>query len=243
MKLFNLMIFFIMLFFASNLNPAFSDCGNDASPKALYFKEKIAFTKVDADSSIVAYHKKLSDEDLKKFGKAVTEFREENFRSSLNILEVLKEKYPEDLVILQLYSDVLFMAPGKRELSFKSYKSLITLIDKYGYEELAETTKKPVDREKQAVINTTFMGVYWKTGSFHFENQNYQEAYIDFCKVMLIINHNNLAKDEPQLAAACYEYLTKASYYLKNKPNNEYFYCKTKKYNPENKDIDRFELK
>jgi len=241
----NLLLFSILIYAAGcgkSVRPA--DCPESGLVAHLSFARNITVTRVVENSAIAKTNKKMLQTDRDMFVLSKKYYDDGKYQESLGLAEKLYKTHPEDLFVTEFYARVLYRFEDKHDRSYAVYKQLINAVNRFGYEEIASIKKHPVDREKETVINFTFLEAYWKLGCLHMDYGNFMDALYELQKVAFLFGtHKNIMEENRKLAEDCYSYITEAAFHLKLVESNRYFYCRTKSVNPSNTYVDKYLFK
>ncbi|MCU0846825.1 MAG: hypothetical protein MUD12_02940 [Spirochaetes bacterium] len=238
----NLLLISILLYAAGcgkSVRPV--DCPESGLVSHLSFAGNITVTRVVENSAIAKINKKMLQTDRDMFVLSKKYYDDGKYQESLGLAEKLYKIHPEDLFVTEFYAKVLYRFEDKHDRSYALYRLLINAVNRFGYEEIASIKKRPVDREKETVINFTFLEAYWKLGCLHMDYGKFMDALNELQKVAFLFGtHKNIMEENKKLAEDCYSYITEAAFHLKLVESNRYFYCRTKSVNPSNTYVDKY---
>ena len=177
-------------------------------------KNRVKYLMTD-NLSIRAFEKEIGDTDDDKYFRALIEMKKLNFSKSLDILKVLEEKYPDNLIIKTTIAEVytesgnirkskdytnklLSVSLGNYPLSYNLANALIQEEDYVAAEGILEDIKfyRPVDvnllRDLSEVqkLSNNMLGYHLTNSEFLFYSGRYEEALMDLQEARRIARNN-----------------------------------------------------
>mgnify|MGYP000526147696 FL=1 len=177
-------------------------------------KNRVKFLMTD-NLSIRAFEKEIGDSDDDKYFRALIEMKKLNFSKSIEILNGLEEKYPDNLIIkttiAEVYTDsgnvrkskdytkkLLSVSLGNYPLSFNLANAFIQEEDYVAAEGILEDIKfyRPVDinllRDLSEVqkLSNNMLGYHLTNSEFLFYSGRYEEALMDLQEARRIARNN-----------------------------------------------------
>tara|TARA_A100001011_G_scaffold199909_1_gene208184 strand:+ start:37 stop:1440 length:1404 start_codon:yes stop_codon:yes gene_type:complete len=177
-------------------------------------KNRVKFLMTD-NLSIRAFEKEIGDSDDDKYFRALIEMKKLNFSKSIEILNGLEEKYPDNLIIkttiAEVYTDsgnvrkskdytkkLLSVSLGNYPLSYNLANAFIQEEDYVAAEGILEDIKfyRPVDinllRDLSEVqkLSNNMLGYHLTNSEFLFYSGRYEEALMDLQEARRIARNN-----------------------------------------------------
>ena len=177
-------------------------------------KNRVKFLMTD-NLSIRAFEKEIGDSDDDKYFRALIEMKKLNFSKSIEILNGLEEKYPDNLIIkttiAEVYTDsgnvrkskdytkkLLSVSLGNYPLSYNLANAFIQEEDYVAAEGILEDIKfyRPVDinllRDLSEVqkLSNNMLGYHLTNSEFLFYSARYEEALMDLQEARRIARNN-----------------------------------------------------
>ena len=177
-------------------------------------KNRVKFLMTD-NLSIRAFEKEIGDSDDDKYFRALIEMKKLNFSKSIEILNGLEEKYPDNLIIKTTIAEVytesgnvrkskdytkklLSVSLGNYPLSFNLANAFIQEEDYVAAEGILEDIKfyRPVDinllRDLSEVqkLSNNMLGYHLTNSEFLFYSGRYEEALMDLQEARRIARNN-----------------------------------------------------
>ena len=177
-------------------------------------KNRVKFLMTD-NLSIRAFEKEIGDSDDDKYFRALIEMKKLNFSKSIEILNGLEEKYPDNLIIkttiAEVYTDsgnvrkskdytkkLLSVSLGNYPLSYNLANAFIQEEDYVAAEGILEGIKfyRPVDinllRDLSEVqkLSNNMLGYHLTNSEFLFYSGRYEEALMDLQEARRIARNN-----------------------------------------------------
>ena len=177
-------------------------------------KNRVKFLMTD-NLSIRAFEKEIGDTDDDKYFRALIEMKKLNFSKSIEILNGLEEKYPDNLIIKTTIAEVytesgnvrkskdytkklLSVSLGNYPLSYNLANAFIQEEDYVAAEGVLEDIKfyRPVDinllRDLSEVqkLSNNMLGYHLTNSEFLFYSGRYEEALMDLQEARRIARNN-----------------------------------------------------
>ena len=177
-------------------------------------KNRVKYLMTD-NLSIRAFEKEIGDTDHDKYFRALIEMKKLNFSKSLEILNGLEEKYPDNLIIKTTIAEVytesgnvrkskdytkklLSVSLGNYPLSYNLANAFIQEEDYVAAEGVLEDIKfyRPVDinllRDLSEVqkLSNNMLGYHLTNSEFLFYSGRYEEALMDLQEARRIARNN-----------------------------------------------------
>ena len=177
-------------------------------------KNRVKYLMTD-NLSIRAFEKEIGDTDDDKYFRALIEMKKLNFSKSIEILNGLEEKYPDNLIIkttiAEVYTDsgnvrkskdytkkLLSVSLGNYPLSYNLANAFIQEEDYVAAEGVLEDIKfyRPVDinllRDLSEVqkLSNNMLGYHLTNSEFLFYSGRYEEALMDLQEARRIARNN-----------------------------------------------------
>ena len=177
-------------------------------------KNRVKYLMTD-NLSIRAFEKEIGDTDDDKYFRALIEMKKLNFSKSIEILNALEEKYPDNLIIKTTIAEVytesgnvrkskdytkklLSVSLGNYPLSYNLANAFIQEEDYVAAEGVLEDIKfyRPVDinllRDLSEVqkLSNNMLGYHLTNSEFLFYSGRYEEALMDLQEARRIARNN-----------------------------------------------------
>ena len=177
-------------------------------------KNRVKYLMTD-NLSIRAFEKEIGDTDYDKYFRALIEMKKLNFSKSIEILNGLEEKYPDNLIIKTTIAEVytesgnvrkskdytkrlLSVSLGNYPLSYNLANAFIQEEDYVAAEGILEDIKfyRPVDinllRDLSEVqkLSNNMLGYHLTNSEFLFYSGRYEEALMDLQEARRIARNN-----------------------------------------------------
>ena len=177
-------------------------------------KNRVKYLMTD-NLSIRAFEKEIGDTDDDKYFRALIEMKKLNFSKSIEILNTLEEKYPDNLIIKTTIAEVytesgnvrkskdytkklLSVSLGNYPLSYNLANAFIQEEDYVAAEGVLEDIKfyRPVDinllRDLSEVqkLSNNMLGYHLTNSEFLFYSGRYEEALMDLQEARRIARNN-----------------------------------------------------
>ena len=177
-------------------------------------KNRVKYLMTD-NLSIRAFEKEIGDTDADKYFRALIEMKKLNFSKSIEILNMLEEKYPDNLIIKTTIAEVytesgnvrkskdytkklLSVSLGNYPLSYNLANAFIQEEDYVAAEGVLEDIKfyRPVDinllRDLSEVqkLSNNMLGYHLTNSEFLFYSGRYEEALMDLQEARRIARNN-----------------------------------------------------
>jgi predicted Zn-dependent protease len=177
-------------------------------------KNRVKYLMTD-NLSIRAFEKEIGDTDDDKYFRALIEMKKLNFSKSIEILNGLAEKYPDNLIIKTTIAEVytesgnvrkskdytkklLLVSLGNYPLSYNLANAFIQEEDYVAAEGVLEDIKfyRPVDinllRDLSEVqkLSNNMLGYHLTNSEFLFYSGRYEEALLDLQEARRIARNN-----------------------------------------------------
>ena len=177
-------------------------------------KNRVKYLMTD-NLSIRAFEKEIGDTDDDKYFRALIEMKKLNFSKSIEILNMLEEKYPDNLIIKTTIAEVytesgnvrkskdytkklLSVSLGNYPLSYNLANAFIQEEDYVAAEGVLEDIKfyRPVDinllRDLSEVqkLSNNMLGYHLTNSEFLFYSGRYEEALMDLQEARRIARNN-----------------------------------------------------
>ena len=224
------------------------DCNSidlSLSLKSFYLSENNSITLtnfIDGSDPVEAFHK-WNNAEISKIKEGIALYNNGNSDEAIPILSKFHKKNPKDL----------FLHAQLARAHYKKYPNDYLQRIKYAfpiYEDLIQKVERETRKQddlkdpNQIVVNLDFVDDYWKTASLYLDKKDYLKAKKLIQKVLIGFFSNNRPENHKSpFIEQVYQYMTEVEYFLKNRNENQFYYCKTLQVNPGNIEINSFLMK